>query len=70
MDRNAMVLGSMSGSGAVHPRIARQRTELVLSQPFFGALALRLKVREDPHRQDVLGGRGNAGLQPGVPRTP
>ena len=52
MDRNTMVLGAMSGrifnNGAVHPRIARQRTELVLSQPFFGALALRLAVREDP----------------------
>jgi predicted metal-dependent peptidase len=47
MDRNMMVLGGMSGSSAVHPRIARQRTELVLSQPFFGALALRLKVVED-----------------------
>jgi predicted metal-dependent peptidase len=44
MDRNDVVLGS----SAVHPRIARQRTELVLSQPFFGALALRLNVREDP----------------------
>jgi predicted metal-dependent peptidase len=44
MDRNDVVLGS----SAVHPRIARQRTELVLSQPFFGALALRLSVREDP----------------------
>jgi predicted metal-dependent peptidase len=44
MDRNDVVLGS----SAVHPRIARQRTELVLSQPFFGALALRLDVREDP----------------------
>jgi predicted metal-dependent peptidase len=47
MDRNTIVLGAMSGSCAVHPRIARQRTELVLSQPFFGALALRLAVRED-----------------------
>ncbi|KMZ11465.1 hypothetical protein BHUM_05432c [Candidatus Burkholderia humilis] len=44
MDRSDLVLGS----SAVHPRIARQRTELVLSQPFFGALALRLNVREDP----------------------
>jgi predicted metal-dependent peptidase len=44
MDRNDVVLGG----SAVHPRIARQRTELVLSQPFFGALALRLNVREDP----------------------
>ncbi|WP_250528357.1 VWA-like domain-containing protein [Caballeronia sp. GAWG2-1] len=44
MDRTDVVLGS----SAVHPRIARQRTELVLSQPFFGALALRLSVREDP----------------------
>ncbi|WP_051672976.1 DUF2201 family putative metallopeptidase [Caballeronia glathei] len=43
MDRNTMVLGNC----AVHPRIARQRTELVLSQPFFGALALRLRVVED-----------------------
>src|SRR6478752_5385793 len=43
MDRTDVVLGS----SAVHPRIARQRTELVLSQPFFGALALRLNVRED-----------------------
>ncbi|SAK86421.1 hypothetical protein AWB75_05824 [Caballeronia catudaia] len=48
MDRNTIVLGAMSGSCAVHPRIARQRTELVLSQPFFGALALLLTVREDP----------------------
>jgi predicted metal-dependent peptidase len=48
MDRNTMVLGAMSGNVAVHPRIARQRTELVLSQPFFGSLALRLAVREDP----------------------
>jgi predicted metal-dependent peptidase len=30
------------------PRISRQRTALVLDQPFFGALALRLKVVEDP----------------------
>lgn len=29
-------------------RIQKQRTELVLSQPFFGALALRLNVVEDP----------------------
>ncbi|CAN7786034.1 VWA-like domain-containing protein [Caballeronia sp. LjRoot34] len=29
------------------PRIAKQRTALVLSQPFFGALVLRLKVVED-----------------------
>lgn len=43
MDRTAMVLGN----GAVHLRIAKQRTELVLSQPFFGALALRLKIVED-----------------------
>ncbi|MDR5826069.1 DUF2201 family putative metallopeptidase [Caballeronia sp. LZ043] len=48
MDRDTTVLGAMSSTGAVHPRIARQRTELVLSQPFFGALALRLNVREDP----------------------
>jgi predicted metal-dependent peptidase len=34
-------------NGGVHPRIAKQRTELVLSQPFFGALALRLRVVED-----------------------
>ena len=27
-------------------RIARQRTELILTQPFFGALALRLVVAE------------------------
>lgn len=47
MDRNTILLGAMSGNCAVHPRIARQRTELVLSQPFFGALALRLAVRED-----------------------
>ncbi len=44
MDRTVAVLGS----SAVHPRIARQRTELVLSQPFFGALALRLQIVEDP----------------------
>jgi predicted metal-dependent peptidase len=44
MDRNDVVLGT----SAVHPRIARQRTELVLSQPFFGALALRLNVRAEP----------------------
>jgi predicted metal-dependent peptidase len=43
MDRTVAV----TGNGAVHPRIARQRTELVLSQPFFGALALRLQVAED-----------------------
>jgi predicted metal-dependent peptidase len=30
------------------PRISKQRTALVLDQPFFGALALRLKVVEDP----------------------
>ncbi|WP_321896740.1 vWA domain-containing protein [Burkholderia cepacia] len=29
-------------------RIAKQRTALVLDHPFIGALALRLKVREDP----------------------
>ena len=29
-------------------RISKQRTSLVLDQPFFGALALRLKVVEDP----------------------
>ncbi|MFM0197247.1 hypothetical protein PQQ65_29495, partial [Paraburkholderia strydomiana] len=29
-------------------RISKQRTALVLDQPFFGALALRLKVVEDP----------------------
>jgi predicted metal-dependent peptidase len=29
------------------PRISKQRTALVLDQPFFGALALRLKVVED-----------------------
>jgi predicted metal-dependent peptidase len=43
MDRTVTV----QGNGAVHPRIARQRTELVLSQPFFGSLALRLKMVED-----------------------
>jgi len=43
MDRTVTVLGN----GTVHPRIARQRTELVLSQPFFGSLALRLKMVED-----------------------
>jgi predicted metal-dependent peptidase len=43
MDRTETV----AGNGAVHPRIARQRTELVLSQPFFGSLALRLKMVED-----------------------
>jgi predicted Zn-dependent protease len=32
----------------IDPRITKQRTELVLSQPFFGALALRLQVLEDP----------------------
>ncbi|MBB4518205.1 putative metal-dependent peptidase [Paraburkholderia fungorum] len=30
------------------PRISKQRTALVLDQPFFGVLALRLKVVEDP----------------------
>ncbi|PCE30304.1 vWA domain-containing protein [Burkholderia ubonensis] len=30
------------------PRIAKQRTALVLDHPFIGVLALRLKVREDP----------------------
>ncbi|TCK33377.1 putative metal-dependent peptidase [Paraburkholderia sp. BL8N3] len=30
------------------PRISKQRTALVLDQPFFGTLALRLKVVEDP----------------------
>lgn len=30
------------------PRISKQRTALVLDQPFFGALALRLRVVEDP----------------------
>ncbi|WP_454830627.1 vWA domain-containing protein [Paraburkholderia xenovorans] len=30
------------------PRISKQRTALVLDQPFFGALALRLRVIEDP----------------------
>ncbi|WP_454829658.1 vWA domain-containing protein [Paraburkholderia xenovorans] len=43
MDRTVTV----AGNGAVHPRIAKQRTELVLSQPFFGSLALRLKMVED-----------------------
>lgn len=32
---------------SIDPRITKQRTELVLSQPFFGALALRLTVVED-----------------------
>ena len=32
---------------SIDPRIAKQRTALVLSQPFFGALVLRLKVVED-----------------------
>ena len=32
----------------MEPRISKQRTALVLDQPFFGALALRLKVFEDP----------------------
>ena len=31
----------------IDPRITKQRTELVLSQPFFGALILRLKMVED-----------------------
>jgi predicted metal-dependent peptidase len=31
----------------INPRITKQRTELVLSQPFFGALVLRLMVVED-----------------------
>ncbi|MFL9912566.1 vWA domain-containing protein [Paraburkholderia sp. RL17-337-BIB-A] len=43
MDRTVTV----AGNGAVHPHIAKQRTELVLSQPFFGSLALRLKMVED-----------------------
>ncbi|MFM0420528.1 vWA domain-containing protein [Paraburkholderia aromaticivorans] len=43
MDRTV----TAAGNGAVHPRIAKQRTELVLSQPFFGSLALRLKMVED-----------------------
>ncbi|SDR62879.1 DUF2201 family putative metallopeptidase [Paraburkholderia tuberum] len=43
MDRTV----TLQGNGAVHPRISRQRTELVLSQPFFGALALRLRMVED-----------------------
>ncbi|OUL91285.1 DUF2201 family putative metallopeptidase [Paraburkholderia hospita] len=43
MDRTVTV----AGNGAVHPRIAKQRTELVLSQPFLGSLALRLKMIED-----------------------
>ena len=30
------------------PRISKQRSALVLDQPFFGALSLRLKVVEDP----------------------
>ena len=30
------------------PRISKQRSALVLDQPFFGSLALRLKVVEDP----------------------
>ena len=30
------------------PRISKQRSALVMDQPFFGALALRLKVLEDP----------------------
>jgi hypothetical protein len=29
------------------PRISKQRTALVMDQPFFGVLALRLKVVED-----------------------
>ena len=32
---------------SIDPRIAKQRMALVLSQPFFGALVLRLKVVED-----------------------
>lgn len=32
----------------MHARIVKQRAALVLSQPFFGALALRLAVIEDP----------------------
>jgi len=32
----------------MHARIIKQRAALVLSQPFFGALALRLAVVEDP----------------------
>jgi len=43
MDRTV----TLQGNGAVHPRISRQRTELVLSQPFFGALALRFRMVED-----------------------
>ncbi|BDC45359.1 DUF2201 family putative metallopeptidase [Paraburkholderia terrae] len=43
MDRTVTILDN----GAVHPRIGRQRTELVLSEPFFGSLALRLKMVED-----------------------
>ena len=69
MDRNAMVLGSMSGSGAVHPRIARQRTELVLSQPFFGALALRLKVAEDRTAKTFWVDGETLGYNPGYLNT-
>ncbi|MBB3010097.1 vWA domain-containing protein [Cupriavidus alkaliphilus] len=32
----------------MHDRIVKQRAALVLSQPFFGALALRLAIVEDP----------------------
>ncbi len=32
----------------MHERIMKQRAALVLSQPFFGALALRLAIIEDP----------------------
>ncbi|SPK77482.1 conserved protein of unknown function (plasmid) [Cupriavidus taiwanensis] len=32
----------------MHDRIVKQRAALVLSQPFFGALALRLTIVEDP----------------------
>ena len=33
---------------AAHDKMLRARTALILDEPFFGALALRLKLVEDP----------------------
>jgi len=34
---------------SIQQKIQAARTALILDQPFFGALALRLKTVEDPH---------------------
>src|SRR4051794_29594414 len=46
--RNRRRFCDSSREVVMDPRISKQRTALVLDQPFFGALALRLRVIEDP----------------------